>query len=143
MRFIKKQFALWRLVLIIGVAAIAIPIAAHVSQTALAVVDERQEHLDRQAGADNADADAKHSNDSKAAVGRGVERLQDDYYDRRRRYWEDRVERDLDEDDDADTKDKKDSKAGKDDGDDDAVDQEEDAIERRREYWRDRLDKEW
>jgi hypothetical protein len=142
MRFIKKQFALWRLVLIIGVAAIAIPIAARVSQTALAVVDERQEHLDRQAGEDNADADAKHSKDSKAAVGRDVERLQDDYYDRRRRYWEDRVERELDDDDDADTEDKKDSKAGKDDGDDED-DPEEEAIERRREYWRDRLDRDW
>ena len=38
MRFIKKQMSLWRIVLIIGVSAIAIPIAARVSPTAIAVV---------------------------------------------------------------------------------------------------------
>jgi hypothetical protein len=159
MRFIKKQFSLWRIVLIIGVAAIAIPIAARVSPTAIAVVEERQ-----QANADNEEADAKHSKDNKAAVGEGVARPQDDdYYDRRRRYWEKRVERRLDDenldeqtgddDEDADAKDSKsakdkdknkdkDSKAAADDEDDadDNVDRE---IERRREYWRKRLDREW
>ena len=45
MRFIKKQLSLWRIVLIIGVAAIAIPIASRVSPTAIAVVKERQDYL--------------------------------------------------------------------------------------------------
>src|SRR4030095_15527637 len=161
MRFIKKQLSLWRIVLIISVAAIAIPIAARVSPTAIAVVKERQDNLDQQTTAVNEDSDAKHSKDSKAAVGKGVAWQQDDYYDRRREYWEKRVERRLDreeyldeesvDDNDADAKeskankDKKDSKADKDDGDDedDSLDQEAERIERRREYWRQRLDKEW
>ena len=98
MRFIKNQFRLWRIVLIIGVAAIAIPIATRVSPTATAVVKE-QDYLHQQTTVDNEDADAKHSNDSKAAVSEGVARHQDDdYYERRRDYWEKRVERRLDRD---------------------------------------------
>src|SRR4030095_11169211 len=96
MRFIKKQLSLWRIVLIISVAAIAIPIAARVSPTAIAVVKERQDNLEQQNTAGNGESDAKHSKDSKAAVGKGIAWQQDDYYDRRREYWEKRVERRLD-----------------------------------------------
>ena len=164
MRFIKKQLSLWSIVLIIGIAGIAILIAARVSPTAKAVVKERQDYLDQKTTAHNEDAYAKHSKDSKAAVGLGVARPQDDYYDRRREYWDKRIERRLDrreeyldeqtgdDKEDADVKDSKDSKAAKDkdkdskdaaadeDYADDNVDKE---IERRREYWRQRLEKEW
>jgi len=163
MRFIKKQLSLWSIVLIIGMAGIAILIAARVSPTAKAVVKERQDYLDQKTTAHNEDAYAKHSKDSKAAVGLGVARPQDDYYDRRREYWDKRIERRLDrreeyldeqtgdDKEDADVKDSKDSKAAKDKdskdaaadedyADDDNVDKE---IERRREYWRQRLEKEW
>jgi hypothetical protein len=167
MRFIKQQISLWRIALIIGAAAFAIPIASRVSPTATAVVKERQAYLDHQRTAGNHDAypkhsQAKHSKDSKAAVGPGVARPQDDdYYDRRREYWDRRVERRLDrreeyldeqtrdDKDDADTKDSKNNQAGKDDADDEEdsadsdVKRQEDEIERRREYWRKRLDRDW
>ena len=141
MRFIKKQLSLWRMVLIIGAAAIAIPIAVRVSPTALAVHKERHDYLPVQTSVEN----------EEAAVGEGVARQDDDYYDRRREYWEKRVERRLDDEDldeqtvDDNDADAKDSKADKDEGDDDddSVDQEVERIERRREYWRQRLDKEW
>ena len=162
MRFLKKQLSLWRIVLIIGMAGIAILIAARVRSTAKAVVKERQDYLDQKTTARNEDAYAKHSKDSKAAVGLGVARPQDDYYDRRREYWDKRIERRLDrreeyldeqtgdDKEDADVKDAKDSKAAKDKDSKDAVDDEDYAddnvdkeIERRREYWRQRLEKEW
>ena len=166
MRLIKKQLSLWRIVvLIIGVAAIAIPIAARVSRTTKAVVKERQAYLDRQATAGNEDGYSKHSKDNKAAVGRGVGRPQDDdYYERRREYWDRRVERRLDrreeyldeqtgdDNEDADVKDSKNSKDNKavKDKDSDAADDEDDAddevereVEKRREYWRKRLDRDW
>ena len=44
MKFIKKQFALWRIVLIIGVLAMAIPILARVRVTTNPVVNERQDY---------------------------------------------------------------------------------------------------
>jgi hypothetical protein len=152
MRFIKKQLSLWRVVLIIGGSAIAIPIAARVSPTAIAVHKERQDYLDQQTTADNEDADdphskAKHCKESKAAVGPSGALPQDLLYDRRSRYWDQRVLRrleSLDEDDnDADAKD---SKADKDDGDDEdfSIDKDkEEELERRREYWRKRLDDDW
>jgi len=162
MRFLKKQLSLWRIVLIIGMAGIAILIAARVRSTAKAVVKERQDYLDQKTTARNEDAYAKHSKDSKAAVGLGVARPQDDYYDRRREYWDKRIERRLDrreeyldeqtgdDKEDADVKDSKDSKAAKDKDSKDAVDDEDYAddnvdkeIERRREYWRQRLEKDW
>ena len=115
MRFIKKQLSLWRIVLIIGVAAIAIPIAARVrvatkpqsdeeeywSRRVERRLDRRQEYLDRQTGDDKDDAEAK-DKDSKDAA---------------------------DDEDDAD----------------DIVDKESRSkiYERRREYWRKRLDDEW
>ena len=147
MTLIKKQLSLWRIVLIVGVAAIAIPLAARVSATGIAVVNQ----LAQPTVNDNEEADARHSKDSKAAVGPGVARLQDDYYDRRREYWERRVERRLDHHeeymdehpgDDKDDEDAKDSKADKDD-DEDEMDRHEEEIERRRDYWRKRLDDEW
>ncbi len=153
MRFIKKQLSLRLIVLIIGVAAIAIPIASRVSPTAIAVVKERLDYLDQQTTADNEDADA--SKDSKAAVGPGVAAPQDDYYERRRQYWEKRVERRLDDEDldeqtgDDKDVDNKDKKAAKDKDSKDAADDEEDGddvdkeIERRRDYWRKRVEKDW
>jgi len=121
MRFIKKRLSLWRIVLISCAAAIAVPIAARVGP--------------------------KHSKPSKAAVNVGIALLQDDdYYDRRREYWEKRIERELDDedadDDDGETRDSKDSKKAADDEADEHDDVERE-IERRREYWRKRLDRDW
>ena len=152
MRFIKKQLSLWRVVLIIGGSAIAIPIAARVSPTATTVHKERQDYLDQQTTADNEYADdtyskAKHSKESKAAAGEGVAKPQDLLYDRRSRYWDQRVLRRLESlDEDDDDADAKDSKADKDDGDDEdfSIDQDkEDELRRRREYWSKRLDDDW
>ena len=154
MRFIKNQLSLWRVVLIIGGSAIAIPIAARVNPTAVAVHKERQDYLDQQTTADNEDADdthskAKHSKESKAAVGPSVALPQDLLYDKRSRYWDQRVLRrleSLDEDEDNNDADAKDSKADKDDGDDEdySIDKDKkDELERRREYWSRRLDDDW
>ena len=126
MRLIKQHLSLWRLVPIIGVTAIAIPIAARVSPTATAVDKQQQASTDQQITAQDEAVHANHSKGSHTVFGPGVARLQDDYYDRRREYWERRVERrldreDLDDDDDEDaedSKDKKDSKADKDDDED-------------------------
>jgi len=149
MRFIKKQLSLWRVVLIIAGSAIAIPIAARVSPTVIAVHKERQDYLDQQTTADNEDAndtDATHSKDSKAAASEGVVVPQDLLYDRRSQYWDKRVLRrleSLDEDDnDADAKDSQANKDNKGDEDDWVVERDEE-IDRRREYWRKRLDDDW
>jgi hypothetical protein len=157
MRLLKKQLSWWPIVLIIGVAASAIPIASHVSSTAKAVVKERQDYPDLQSTAGNV-ADVKHSKarqmkQSKAAVGLSMALLQDILYDRRSQYWDKRVlrrlesrEEYLDEQTGDDEDDAKDSKAAKnkdskdDDEDVDDVDKE---VERRREYWRKRLDRDW
>ena len=163
MRFIKKQFSSWRIVLIIGVAVVGMAITARVSSSATAVVNERQDYPVQQTAAVNDSNAAKVSKENRAAVGKGIVRQQDDYYDRRREYWEKRVERRLDEeyldeesvnDNNADsmdsqaTKDKKDSTSAADDETDaDIVDKdaqtEQDVYERRREYWRQRLEREW
>ena len=164
MRFLKKQLSGWYIVLIIGVAAMAIPVNSRVSSTAKAVVKERQAYLDLQRTADNENADdkhskAKHSKESKAAAGLTIAPLQDILYDRRSQYWDKRVLRRLEsreeyldeqtkDDNDADAKD---SKAAKDKNSKDAADDEDYAdddnvdkeLERRREFWRRRLDKEW
>src|SRR5688572_11568925 len=127
MRFIKKQLSWWPIVLFVGGAAFAMPIANSVRLTAMAIVNERQVDLDPQ-------ATEHHEEDSRAAVGPGTVHNQD-YYDRRREYWEKRVERRLDEediDDNDDAEDAKDSKAGKNDDDEDEVEQE---LGRRREFW--------
>src|SRR5678816_160410 len=157
MRFIKKQFSLWRVVLMIGGSAIAIPIVAGVSPTAIAVHKERQAYLDHQTTAENEDADdthskakhskAKHSKEGKAAVGPSVGMPQDWLYDKRSRYWDQRVLRRLERmDEDDNDADAKDSKADKDDGDDEdySIDKDKkDELERRREYWSKRLDDDW
>jgi hypothetical protein len=159
MKFIKKQMSLWRILLITGVAAIAIGIAARVRATGIPVVNPRHENLAQPTAGDNED-NAKHTNLSKAAVGRAVGLPQDDYYDRRREYWDKRVERRLDRREeylDEQTRDDKDDASAKDKDSKDAADDEDDAddvgdkdvkaredsIERRREYWRKRVDKEW
>jgi hypothetical protein len=171
MKLIKKQISLLRIVLIIGVAAIAIPIASRVNSTAKAVVKERQDYRDLQSAAGKEDADgkyskvkhsnAKRSKENKAAVGLSVALLQDILYDRRSQYWDKRVLRRLEshdeyldeqtaDDNDADAKDSKDSKAAKDknskaaeDDDEDLADDTDKELERRREYWRKRLDRDW
>jgi hypothetical protein len=171
MNLIKKQISLLRIVLIIGVAAIAIPIASRVSSTAKTVVKERQDYLDLQSAAGKQDADdkyskvnhskAKRSKENKAAIGLSVALLQDILYDRRSQYWDKRVLRRLEshdeyldeqtaDDNDADAKDSKDSKAAKDknskadaDDEDFADDNVDKELERRREYWRKRLDRDW
>jgi hypothetical protein len=172
MKLIKKQISLLRIVLIIGVAAIAILIASRVSSTAKPVVKERQDYLDLQSAAGKQDADdkyskvnhshAKRSKETKAAVGLSVALLQDILYDRRSQYWDKRVLRRLeshdeyldeqtaDDNEDADAKDSKDSKAAKDknskaaeDDDEDFANDNDKELERRREYWRKRLDRDW
>ena len=164
MRFLKKQLSGWYIVLIIGVAAMAIPVNSRVSSTAKAVVKERQAYLALRSTADNENADdkhskAKHSKESKAAAGLSIAPLQDILYDRRSQYWDKRVLRRLEsreeyldeqtkDDNDADAKD---SKAAKDKNSKDAADDEDYAdddnvdkeLERRREYWRKRLDRDW
>ena len=117
MRFNKKRFSLWLIVLVIGVAALAIPNSARVtvatkpqsdeeeywSRRVERRLDRRQEYLDRQTGDDKDDAESK-DKDSKGAA---------------------------DDEDDADDIVDKDVK------------EREDVYEKRREYWRKRLDDEW
>ena len=110
MKFIKKQLSLWRIVLIIGVAAIAIPITARVRVATKAQSDEeeywsrrierrldrRQEYLDRQTGDDKDDADTKDAADDEDDADDTVDKdvkAQQDIYERRREYWRQRVEK--------------------------------------------------
>ncbi len=118
MRFNKKRFSLWLIVLFIGVVALAIPNAASVhvatkpqsdeeeywSRRVERRLDRRQEYLDQQTGEDKDDKDSKDSKDSKEAA---------------------------DDEDDADDIVDKDAK------------EQQDIYEKRREYWRKRLDDEW
>ena len=141
MKLIKNQFSLWRIVLFVGVMALAIPIAASLSPTVTAV-EERQEYLVPQTGV-NTEPETKHGGATKTTAGKGA--AQGYYWDRRRRYWEDRIENDLDDedtgDDDADKTDSKEDDAKDDDG---FSDEEYDRMERRREYWRQSLeDEDW
>ena len=144
MRFINK----WRIVLIIAVVVIAIPIAARVSPTQPVLVVDRQAKVYHQTAAYSEVAKTAPINNSKAGVGHRAAPPQD-YYDRRREYWEDRMEgradyleqEDGNDEDSADSKDSEDSAKG--DDDEGSVDEEEEMIEKRREYWRDRLDRDW
>ena len=123
MKFIKKQLALWHIVLIIGLVAMALPIAAHVHVTTNAVVvnerqdywrsrlekrlDARQAYIESQGGADDDDDDAPASKNSR------------------------------DDADDADDGD---------DGDDDmdsGVEAQQDVVERRRDLYRQRMERRW
>ncbi|MFL6466870.1 MAG: hypothetical protein ACJ72Z_02820 [Pyrinomonadaceae bacterium] len=157
MRSIKKRIALWHIVLIVGFVLIAAPIAAHVSTAVSAVAQDPQSSMDRHAVTAGVIGRIQQSKHRKAAVRVSVE--PQDYYDRRRQYWEDRVDRRMQEmdeeeggdDEKADAKDSKeskdskknkDSKASKEDDEED-FDQEADMYERRREYWRQQLDDEW
>ena len=144
MSFIKKQMSWWRIVLIVAAAAIAIPIANGVRPTARAAAMEQQDYLNHQTTAHVEGAFAN----TRVVVDPGIAAPQD-YYDRRREYWEKRVERRLDEEDgddesgdDKEDADAKDNKAGKDDGDDEE-DQVEQEIEQRRDYWRKRVERDW
>jgi hypothetical protein len=144
MRLIKK----WRIVLIICVAAIAIPIAARVSPTQTEFVEPAQVNQYQPTTVAYTTEVAETPLASKTGVGHRATPPQD-YYDRRREYWEDRMERRADyleqedgnDEDSADSKDSEDS-AGSDD-DEGSMDEEEEMIEKRREYWRDRLDRDW
>ena len=157
MKFISK----WRIVLFITIAAIAIPTTAHVSVTGITNINEYRGNLNLPADHNAQETVVETSNEAKAVGGQGAVKRQD-YYDRRREYWEKRVERRMeyedeygeepgDDADKADAKDSKESKdskkekeskkAGKDE--DDEMDQEAEMYERRREYWRERLDEEW
>jgi len=140
--------------------SLAIPIAARAGANGIAAAYQLQENLAQPTAHDNED-NANRSKASKAAVGPRVALPQDDYYDRRREYWDKRIERRLErreeyldeqtlDDEDADAKDSQDSKSAKDKNSKDAVDDEDYAddnadkeIERRREYWRKRLDRDW
>ncbi len=126
--------------LIIGLAAVVIPITANVGGSKDPVIKERQASVAKQTANENA----------RRTEAKTPTRPQD-YYDRRREYWEKRMDRRLEESDeymdeeDGDKSDKAEDKDAKneDDSADKDVDHEEEAIERRREYWRQRLDKEW
>jgi hypothetical protein len=134
--------------LIIGVAAIAIaiPIAARVSPAQAEFVEPLQVNPYQQTAAYTEVAKAAHIR--KTGVGHRAAPPQD-YYDRRRAYWENRIERradyleqeDGDDEDAADSEDSQDANA--EDDEEDSIDSEEELIERRREYWRDRLDRDW
>ena len=145
MRLIKK----WRIVLIICVAAIAIPIAARVSPTKTEFVEPVQVNLYQPATVAHTAEVAKttHTIYSKAGISRRVTPPQD-YYDRRREYWEDRMERRADyleqeDGNDEDAAGSEDSKAASDDDEGDSMNDEEEMLERRREYWQERLDRDW
>src|SRR4030095_6285380 len=107
MRFIRKQLALWRIVLIIVVAAIATPIAPGVRVATKAQVDDeeeywstrierrldrRQEYLDRQTEDDKDDVDNKDSKDA-ADDEDDVDDV-DKEVERRREYWRKRLDDD-------------------------------------------------
>ena len=156
MTFINK----WPIVLSIGFASIAIPTTAHVSVTDITNINEYRANLNLPADHNVQETVVKTSHEAKAVVGQGAVGRQD-YYDRRREYWEKRVERRVEYEDEfgddesgvdgdkADAKDsketkkEKDSKASKKGDDEDEIDQEAEMYERRREYWRERLDDEW
>jgi hypothetical protein len=143
MKFLKSQLSRWRIVLFVGVMALAIPIAARLSPTVTAV-EERQAPIVQQTAINIEHSETKHGGDSKVAVGKRV--AQGYYWDRRRQYWEDRLEDDLDNEDEGTAGDKEDTKAAKDDeaDDDGLTDDEYDRIEKRREYWRQQLeDEDW
>ena len=109
MRFIKRQLSLWRIVLTICVAAIAIPVLARVRVSTKAQVDDeeeywsrrierrldrRQEYLDRQTGEDKDDAEAKDSKDAKedADDEDDADDIVDKDIERRREYWRKRLD---------------------------------------------------
>jgi len=132
--------------LIIGLAAVALPITANVGNGPKAVIHQSQEYVATQT---RRYLDV-HVVTAKSRVKGGTVRPQD-YYDRRREYWERRMDRRLEESDeymdeeDGDKNDKADSKDSKaeDDSADSEADREEEYIERRREYWQRRLDRDW
>ena len=142
MRYIKNV----HLSLIIGLAAVALPITANVGTRPKAVIPDSREYFATQ----TTKHDDSHVVNAKSRVRSGIVRPQD-YYDRRREYWEKRMDRRLEEsdeymdDEDGDKNDKADSKdsKGEDDSADSEADREEEYIERRREYWRQRLDRDW
>ena len=147
MRFINR----WRIVLIIAVGVIAIPIAARVSPTQAVLVKDRQAQVYQQTTAYTEVPEIAHTNKSEVGVGHRVTPPQD-YYDRRRKYWRDRIERRADyleeedgnDDDSADSEDSRDQdSAAADDDEGDSMDEEEELIDRRREYWQRRLDRDW
>jgi hypothetical protein len=139
MRSIKRPLALWHIFSIVGIAAIAMPVAARVYLPAKAAVNEQRVRLDQHIGNHNeaVTKDGKEPIASKRCptVRQGARRLQDDYYERRRQHWERRLDNRLDEEENGDENDN--------DFADEDVDKQQDVYERRREYYRDRLDEDW
>jgi hypothetical protein len=146
MRFINR----WRIVLIIAVVVIAIPIAARVNPTQTALVENREAKVYKQADPKTEVGTIARTGNSKAGIKHTVTPPQD-YYDRRRQYWEERMERRADyleqedgnDEDSADSADNKNEDSAAEDDEGDSVDSEEELIERRREYWQQRLDRDW
>jgi len=119
--------------LIVGIAAIAMPVAASVYVPAKTAFNEQQDYLDRHIGIDTVAASRTDPKVGKGghAARHGVRR-QDDYYERRRQHWERRLDTRLDEEENGDNN-------SADEGDD----RQQDIYDRRREYYRDRLDEDW
>jgi len=109
MRFIKKRLSLWGLILIIAVAAIAIPDAARMRVATKAQSDEeeywsrrierrldrRQEYLERQTGDYKDDSDAKDKDDADAKDKDDeddAEDITERDIERRREYWRKRLD---------------------------------------------------
>jgi hypothetical protein len=143
--------SLWRTLLIIGVAVIAIPVTARISSNTPTFVPEQQANIYSRVES----TEDQHANkDSVPNLAPGhPQGLPQAYYNRRRQYVEDRVERRIDRRQeylDRQTGDDEDS-AGADDedgGDDEDASSdrgydEEDRIESRREYLRDRAERRW
>lgn len=166
MRFMKQPM-LWRILLIVSAAFIAIPIAAHVGSNATAVVNDRQASASTESRAENEHARVSDTARTNVVVAH-VAKLPQDYYDRRRQYWENRVDRRIERrqqyiDDQVDREESRgssknssknnrsNSAASNDDEEDDEdeddaggpADDEGDRVERRREYWRQRVDRNW
>src|SRR5688572_23091903 len=109
MRSVKDQFAPWPAVLLIGIAVLAISVAVRVASPATTSTGERYDPPEQRFAGPNEDTDANEDRVHKTAAGGSVESRQD-YYDRRREYWEDRLDRSLDDEDlDDETGDDKDA----------------------------------
>lgn len=154
MRSIIKQPLLWCVVLII----VVLPVVAHVGSASRPSVKSSARH-----SSPRNEVARAHVTAMTKAITRHVAKPPQDRYDRRRQYWEDRVDRRLErrqeyldgEVSSSKSKSNKRSSAANDDEEDDEDDEEDDAgggssgrddmdrVERRREYWRDRVDRNW
>ncbi|HKP70873.1 MAG TPA: hypothetical protein VJV05_16410 [Pyrinomonadaceae bacterium] len=156
MRFTMNRPMLWSVVLILGFTAVAIPIGARVSLTSSHLVHDSQESFGQRTPLKNETAPGKVSGKTASVV--YTSGAPQDRYERRRQYWENRIDRRIESrqrymDDQVDREDKAgrnnddddddDEDMGDDDDDDSGADEEMDRIERRRENWRNRVEREW